>query len=41
MNWAQFKDPVSHIGLAGAVEAPWSLIQEVADSHPFTVMTNI
>ena len=37
---AQFKDSVSHMCLAGAVVASWSLIQEVADSSPFTVMTN-
>ena len=30
MNWAQFKDPVSHMCLAGAVVASWSLTQEVA-----------
>ena len=30
MNWAQFKDPVSHLCLAGAVVASWSLTQEVA-----------
>ena len=28
MNWAQFKDPVSHMRLAGAVVASWSLTQE-------------
>ena len=28
----------SHMCLAGAVVASWSLIQEVADSSPFTVM---
>ena len=28
MNWAQFKDPVSHMCLAGAVVASWSLTQE-------------
>ena len=32
MNWARFKDPVSHMCLAGAV---------VAGSSPFTVMRNI
>ena len=32
---------VSHVWLAGAVVAPWPITQEVADSHPFTVMTNI
>ena len=30
MNWAQFKDPVSQMFLAGAVVASWSLTQEVA-----------
>ena len=30
MNWAQLKDPVSHMCLAGAVVASWSLTQEVA-----------
>ena len=34
MNWTQFKDPVSHICLAGAVVASWSLTQEVASSSP-------
>ena len=41
MNWAQFKDPVSDMCLAGAVVASWSLMLEVAGSSPFTVMTNI
>ena len=44
MNWAQFKDPVSHMCLAGAVVASWSLTPRggwVAGSIPFTVMTNI
>ena len=41
MNWAQFKDPVSNICLAGAVVVCWSLAQEMASSSPFTVMTNI
>ena len=41
MNWAQFKDPVSHMCLAGAMVASWSLTQEMAGSNPFTVMTNI
>ena len=35
MNWAQFKDPVSHVCLAGDVVAPRSLTQEVAGSSPF------
>ena len=30
MKWAQFKDPVCHMCLAGTVVASWSLIQEVA-----------
>ena len=41
MNWAQFKDPASHMCLAGTVLASWSLTQEIAGSSPFTVMTNI
>ena len=41
MNWSQFKDPVSHMCLAGAVVAFLSLTQKVAGSSPFTVMTNI
>ena len=41
MNWAQFKDPGSDMCLAGAVVASWSLMQEIAGSSPFTVMTNI
>ena len=40
MNWCKFKDPVSHMCLAGAVVAFWSLIHEMAISSPFTVMTN-
>ena len=41
MNWAAFKDPVSHMCLTGDVVASWSLTQEVVGSSPFTVMTNI
>ena len=41
MNWTQFKDPVSNMCLAGTVVACWSLTQEMANSSPFTVMTNI
>ena len=41
MNWAQFKDYVSHMCLAGAAVASWSLTQEMAGLNPFTVMTNI
>ena len=33
MNWAQFKDPVSHINLAGAVVACWFVTQEIAGSN--------
>ena len=40
MNLVQFKDPVSHMCLAGTVVASWYLTQEVAGSSPFTVMTN-
>ena len=35
MNWAQFKDPISHMCFAGAVVAHWSVTQEVADLSPF------
>ena len=38
MNWDQLRDPVSHMCLAGAVVASWSLAQEVAGLIPFTVM---
>ena len=41
MNWAQFKDPVSYLCLAGTVVASWSLTLKVAGSSPFIVMTNI
>ena len=41
MNWFQFKDPVSHTCLAGAVIASWSLTQEVADLSRFTEKANI
>ena len=41
MNWAQFKNPVYHMCLAGAVVASWPLIQEEAGLSPFTVRTNI
>ena len=30
MDWAHFKYPVSHMCLAGAVVALWSLTQELA-----------
>ena len=29
MNWAQFKDPVSHMCLSGAEVACWFVAQEV------------
>ena len=45
MNWAQFKDPISNMCLAGAVVVSWSLTQEVAvwqvRALLYTVMTNI
>ena len=41
MNCSQFKDPVSHMCLAGNVVASWSLTQEVAGLSPFTEMTNV
>ena len=40
MNWNQFKDPVSHMYLAGTVVGSWSLLEEVTGSSPFAVMTN-
>ena len=40
MNWAGYKDPVSHMCVADTVVASWSLTQEVAGLSPFTVMTN-
>ena len=39
MNLSQSKDLVSHMCLAGAVVASWSLTQDAAGSNPFTVMT--
>ena len=41
MNWAQFKDLVPLMCLAGTVVAFWSLTQEMTGFNPFTVMTNI
>ena len=41
MNWDSFKDFVSHLCLAGAVVASWSLTQEVAGSNTFTIMKSI
>ena len=38
MNWAQFKDPISHMCLAGTVVACWSLTQGVAGSSPCNVI---
>ena len=35
MNWAQFKDLVSHVCLAGTVIASWFLTQEVTGSSLF------
>ena len=39
MNGTHFKDPISHMCLAGAVVASWPLTQEVASSSTFSVMT--
>ena len=41
MNWYQIKDCVSGMCLADTVVVSWSLMQEIAGSIPFTVMTNI
>ena len=38
MNWTQFKDPVSHMYLAGTVVS-YTRGGWVAGSTPFTVMT--
>ena len=35
MYWAQFKDNVSHMCVAGTVVATWYLTKEVAGSSPF------
>ena len=39
MNWSQFKDPVSHMCLAGTVVACWFLTQETTGSN--LLITNI
>ena len=39
MNWAQFKDPVSAMCLAGTVVISWALTEKVVGSSSFTVMT--
>ena len=41
MNWSQFKDPVSHMCLAGVAVVFWSLTQKIALSSHFSVMTNL
>ena len=35
MNWAQFKNPLSHLCLAGVVVASWSLIVQATRSKSF------
>ena len=35
INWAQFKDPLCYLHLAGTVVESWSLTQEVAGSNNF------
>ena len=35
MNWGQFKDPVYHLCLAGAIVASWSLTLETAGLTSF------
>ena len=40
MDSDNFKVPVSHMCLAGAVVASWSLMQEILGLSPFTQMTN-
>ena len=41
MNWAQFKDPLCHVRLAGTMIVSWSTTKEVVGSSPFTIMRNI
>ena len=41
MNLSPFKDPVCHMCPPDTMVVSWSLTQEMADSNPFTVMTNI
>ena len=41
MNWAQFKDPVSHICLDGTVVVSWSFTQEVAGLSPFNTVLSV
>ena len=41
MNQCQFIDLASHICLAGAVVASWSLTQQMEGLNLFTVKTNI
>ena len=38
MNWAQFKDPVSHMCLAGTVVASWSLTQVAGWNNLFKIV---
>ena len=38
LNWAWFKDAVSHMCLAGAVVASWSLTQDVAEWQVRTLL---
>ena len=40
MNWAQFKDPVSHMCLADTLVASWSLTQEVTGSSLLLLSLN-
>ena len=39
MNWAQFKDLISHTCLAGTLVASWP--QEVAGLNPFTLLNSV
>ena len=41
MNWAQFKDPVSQLCLAGTVVASYTRGGWVASLSPFTAKPNI
>ena len=39
MNWAQFKDPVFNMYLAGGMVSSEFVTQDVAGSNPFGVIT--
>ena len=40
MNWTQFKDPVCHMCLTGAMVVSWSLTQEVVGASLLLTIDN-